>query len=170
MTEWPRLAGVTITGACKPGFETILNAEAVAFITELQRRFNPERKRLLEKRVERQARLDAGEKPDFLPETKHIREGDWTVAPLPDDILDRRVEITGPVDRKMVINALNSGAYVFMADFDDASTPSWDILIDGHINLIYAYTGVIEIGIALRCDSELMPSYNVDILITIQSS
>ncbi|HLT77112.1 MAG TPA: malate synthase A [Ferrovibrio sp.] len=144
MTEWPRLAGVTITGACKPGFETILNAEAVAFITELQRRFNPERKRLLEKRVERQARLDAGEKPDFLPETKHIREGDWTVAPLPDDILDRRVEITGPVDRKMVINALNSGAYVFMADFEDASTPSWDNLIDGQINLIDANKGVIE--------------------------
>lgn len=138
MTEWPRLAGVQITGACKLGFETILNAEALAFIVELQRRFNPERKRLLQKRVERQARLDAGEKPDFLAETAQIREGDWTVAPLPQDILDRRVEITGPVDRKMIINALNCGANVFMADFEDASTPSWTNMVDGQFNLASA--------------------------------
>ena len=86
-------------------------------------------------RVERQKRLDAGEKPDFLPETAKIRESDWTVAPLPKDILDRRVEITGPVDRKMIINALNCGANVFMADFEDASTPTWANMIEGQYNL-----------------------------------
>src|SRR6185437_5999451 len=86
-------------------------------------------------RSERQKRLDAGEKPDFLSSTREIRESEWTVAPLPLDLADRRVEITGPVDRKMIINALNSGAKVFMADFEDSSTPTWDNLLDGHINL-----------------------------------
>ena len=85
--------------------------------------------------MERQARLDAGERPDFLPETQHIRDADWTVAPLPADLLDRRVEITGPVDRKMVINALNSGARVFMADFEDSTTPTWLNLLEGQANL-----------------------------------
>src|SRR6185437_12162882 len=83
----------------------------------------------------RQAALDAGQKPDFLPETKHIRESDWRVAPIPSDIQDRRVEITGPVDRKMIINALNSGAKVFMADFEDSTTPTWLNLLDGQLNL-----------------------------------
>ena len=128
-------AGVEINGAIKPGFETVLTPEAVAFIVDLQRRFNPRREELLAARVERQKKLDAGQKPDFLPETKEIREKDWTVAPLPKDILDRRVEITGPVDRKMVINALNSGANVFMADFEDASTPTWANMIEGQFNL-----------------------------------
>jgi malate synthase len=118
-------AGVTIDGALKPGFEKVLTKEAVAFVADLQRKFNARREELLAARVERQKRLDAGEKPDFLPETAKIRESDWTVAPLPKDILDRRVEITGPVDRKMIINALNCGANVFMADFEDASTPTW---------------------------------------------
>lgn len=144
MSGWPQMPGVQITGAYKPDFEKILSPEALAFVVELERRFGPERKKLLQKRIERQARLDAGEKPDFLPETKHIREGDWTVSPLPADILDRRVEITGPVDRKMIINALNSGAYVFMADFEDASTPSWENMIDGQFNLIDANKGSID--------------------------
>src|SRR5687768_3053370 len=128
-------AGVLIDGEIKPGFEKVLTKEAVAFIADLQRTFNGRREELLALRVERQKRLDAGEKPDFLPETAKIRESDWTVAPLPQDILDRRVEITGPVDRKMVINALNCGANVFMADFEDANTPSWSNQIEGQINL-----------------------------------
>jgi len=143
MSGFPQMAGVQITGRFRPGFETILTPEALAFVVGLERKFGAERRRLLDLRVARQARLDAGEKPDFLPETKAIRDADWTVAPLPADILDRRVEITGPVDRKMVINALNSGASVFMADFEDASTPSWENLIDGHINMIDANRGTI---------------------------
>src|SRR5262249_10245049 len=102
---------------------------------ELERKFGAERKRLLAERNTVQAKLDQGWKPDFLKETQSIRDGDWTVAALPRDLLDRRVEITGPVDRKMVINALNCGASVYMADFEDASTPSWANLIEGHINL-----------------------------------
>jgi len=101
----------------------------------LQRTFNEQRKELLDARVVRQKRLDAGERPDFLKETKHIREGEWTVDPLPTDLLDRRVEITGPVDRKMIINALNSGAKVFMADFEDSTTPTWDNVMEGQLNL-----------------------------------
>jgi malate synthase len=128
-------AGVLIDGEIKPGFEKVLTKEAVAFIADLQRRFNGRREELLALRVERQKRLDAGEKPDFRPETAKIRESDWTVAPLPQDILDRRVEITGPVDRKMIINALNCGANVFMADFEDASTPTWDNMVEGQLNL-----------------------------------
>jgi malate synthase len=128
-------AGVLIDGEIKPGFEKVLTKEAVAFIADLQRKFNGRREELLALRVERQKRLDAGEKPDFLPQTAKIRESDWTVAPLPQDILDRRVEITGPVDRKMIINALNCGANVFMADFEDASTPTWANMIEGQANL-----------------------------------
>ncbi|KJV09226.1 malate synthase, partial [Elstera litoralis] len=127
--------GIQVTGVMKPGFDSLLTDEALAFVAHLHRKFNAERLRLLALRDERQLRLDAGEKPDFPPETAAIREGDWTVAPLPKDILDRRVEITGPVDRKMVINALNSGAKVFMADFEDASTPTWTNMIEGQINL-----------------------------------
>ncbi len=113
----------------------ILSPEAMAFIVGLQRTFNQRRKDLLAARVARQQRLDAGERPDFLESTRTIREGEWTVAPLPPDLLDRRVEITGPVERKMVINALNSGAKVFMADFEDSTTPTWDNVIEGQINL-----------------------------------
>jgi len=130
--------GVEIKAPIRPGYETILSTEAVAFIAELERKFGPERRRLLKLRAEIQARLDAGWRPDFPAETKAIREADWIVAPLPKDLLDRRVEITGPVDRKMVINALNCGANVYMADFEDANTPSWDNLIEGQINLIDA--------------------------------
>src|SRR6478736_975532 len=128
-------AGVLIDGEIKPDFEKVLTKEAVAFVVDLHRQFNGRREELLALRVERQKRLDAGEKPDFLPETANIRESDWTVAPLPQDILDRRVEITGPVDRKMIINALNCGANVFMADFEDANAPTWANKIEGQFNL-----------------------------------
>ncbi len=137
-------SGVEIDGAIKPGFEKVLTREALAFVADLQRRFNGRREELLAARVERQKRLDAGEKPDFLPETAKIRESDWTVAPLPQDILDRRVEITGPVDRKMIINALNCGANVFMADFEDASTPTWTNMVEGQFNLMDAVRRQID--------------------------
>jgi malate synthase len=136
--------GVAIDGAIKPGFERVLTREALAFLADLQRRFNARREELLAARVERQKRLDAGEKPDFLKDTAQIREKDWRVAPLPDDILDRRVEITGPVDRKMIINALNCGANVFMADFEDASTPSWTNMVEGQFNLMDAVRRQID--------------------------
>ncbi len=128
-------AGVTIDGAVKPGFEKVLTREALEFLADLQRRFNARREELLAARVERQKRLDAGEKPDFLKETANIRESDWTVAPLPKDILDRRVEITGPTDRKMVVNALNSDVWTYMADFEDSSAPTWENMINGQVNL-----------------------------------
>jgi malate synthase len=128
-------AGVLIQAPIRPGYEQILTPEALSFVVGLQRKFGGTAERLLARRQEVQARLDRGERPDFLADTAKIRAGDWTVAPLPKDILDRRVEITGPVDRKMVINALNSGANVFMADFEDANTPTWDNQIEGQINL-----------------------------------
>jgi malate synthase len=123
----------------------ILTPDALAFVAELQRRFGPERERLLAARSERQARLDGGELPDFLDETREIREGDWRVAPAPPDLHDRRVEITGPVDRKMVINALNSGARVFMADFEDANSPTWANNVEGQVNLRDAVGGAISL-------------------------
>ncbi len=132
------ISGLDILGPIKPGYEAILTPEAMAFLAELEGRFGGERERLLAVRQKRQALIDAGEKPDFLEETRAIREADWTIAPLPADLQDRRVEITGPVDRKMVINALNSGAKVFMADFEDATTPSWTNQMDGQINLFDA--------------------------------
>ena len=128
-------SGVEILAPISGSHTEILTQEAVGFLADLQRRFNTRRKELLEARQVRQKRLDSGEKPDFLEGTQTIRESSWTIAPLPADILDRRVEITGPVDRKMIINALNSGAKVFMADFEDSSTPTWNNLLDGHINL-----------------------------------
>jgi len=118
-----------------PDQDRVLTPEALQLIVELHRRFNPRRLELLAARAERQKRLDAGEKPDFLPQTKQIRESAWTVAPIPADLEDRRVEITGPVDRKMIINALNSGAKIFMADFEDANTPTWSNQIEGQVNL-----------------------------------
>jgi len=135
VNEQPLVQGVSINAKITPEFETILTPEALAFVAKLHRAFNGRRKELLDARQARQARLDAGEMPDFLPETKEIRESDWTVAPLPKDLLDRRVEITGPVDRKMIINALNSGAKMFMADFEDSNSPNWSNNISGQINL-----------------------------------
>ncbi len=127
--------GITVTGRITPEYAEILTPEALAFAATLQRAFGPRRAELLARRQQRQAEFDAGKLPDFLPETRSIREGDWTCAPVPADIQDRRAEITGPVDRKMIINALNSGAKVFMADFEDANTPKWDNNIQGQINL-----------------------------------
>jgi len=128
-------AGVEIIGPMNEGFETVLTPEALDFVVELHRKFNSERQRLLERREEVQAKIDDGWRPDFLPETEEIRESDWTIAPIPADLQDRRVEITGPVDRKMVINALNSGAKVFMADFEDANAPSWSNNLHGQVNI-----------------------------------
>ena len=135
MPRFSSLPGVEVLAPISPAYAEILTPEAMAFIADLQRTFNDRRKALLEERHLRQKSLDAGEKPNFLAPTRSIREADWTVAPLPADILDRRVEITGPVERKMIINALNSGAKVFMADFEDSNTPLWSNLIEGQINL-----------------------------------
>ena len=122
----------------------VLTPAALSFVAMLQRRFGSRRARLLERRREIQRRLDAGWMPGFLPETAEIRAGDWTVATIPDDLLDRRVEITGPVDRKMVINALNSGASVFMADFEDSCSPTWKNVVEGQRNLVDAIERTIE--------------------------
>ncbi len=128
--------GIEIKGTPQPNQDRVLTPEAVEFVAALQREFNSERKLLLAARVARKQRIDAGEMPDFLSETAHIRaDHHWQVAPAPKDLQDRRTEITGPVDRKMVINALNSGAKVFMADFEDATSPTWANLIAGQANL-----------------------------------
>ncbi|TDV20864.1 malate synthase A [Paraburkholderia caballeronis] len=127
--------GMQITGAIQPGFDTILTPDALALVAKLHRAFEPRRQELLNARVERTKRLDAGERPDFLAETKSVREADWTIAPLPKDLECRRVEITGPVERKMIINALNSGADSYMTDFEDSNAPNWDNQITGQINL-----------------------------------
>lgn len=116
-------------------YAPILTPEALNFLATLHREFNPRRRELLAARITRQAALDAGATPNFLPETAAMRAASWQIAPLPADLQDRRVEITGPVDRKMIINALNSGARVFMADFEDSTTPTWDNLLDGQLNL-----------------------------------
>ena len=129
------LSGLEIRGPVPPPYAEILTPEACAFLAGLFRAFEPRRAELLRSRTARQVELDSGVLPDFLPATKSVREGAWKVAPAPADLLDRRTEITGPVDRKMVINALNSGAKVFMADFEDATSPTWDNLLEGHVNL-----------------------------------
>ncbi|MEK7222953.1 MAG: malate synthase A, partial [Pseudomonadota bacterium] len=128
-------AGMAFAAEVSADYASILTPEALDFIAGLARAFEPERERLLARRAQRQAELDRGVKPDFQPETRSVREADWTIAPVPAELADRRVEITGPVDRKMVINALNSGANVFLADFEDSLTPTWDNLIRGQINL-----------------------------------
>jgi malate synthase len=127
--------GIEVVGPVKAQYDEILTPEALNFIEEIERKFGTRRVELLQQRKKRQEELSNGKLPDFLPETKHIRNGDWTIAPLPQDLLDRRVEITGPTDRKMVINALNSGAKLFMADFEDATSPTWDNIVEGQINL-----------------------------------
>lgn len=137
--------GLEIRADIKPGFEQILTPEALALVAELTRRFEPRRQELLAARVERARRIDAGERPDFLPETRHIREGDWKIAPIPAALECRRVEITGPVDRKMVINALNCGADSYMTDFEDANAPNWDNQISGQVNLRDAVRGTIDL-------------------------
>jgi malate synthase len=126
---------IEIKAPVHDGFEAVLTPDALAFLAELHTRFDERRRELLARRAERRARLAAGESLDFLPDTEHVREGDWQVAPAPAPLQDRRVEITGPTDAKMVINALNSGARGFMADFEDANSPTWTNMIQGQINL-----------------------------------
>ena len=135
--------GVQITGQITPEYAEILTFEALSFLAKLHRSFEARRRELLDRRVARQKELDAGKLPGFLPETRSVREADWKVAPVPADLQDRRVEITGPTDRKMVINALNSGANMFMADFEDSSTPTWDNQLQGQINMRDAVRGTI---------------------------
>jgi malate synthase len=125
--------------------EQILTPEAIDFLVGLHRRFDGRRRELLQQRVERQARFDAGERPDFLAETETVRAGGWTVPEAPKALTDRRVEITGPVERKMMINALNSGAKVFMADFEDANSPMWENVIEGQVNLKDAVRRTLEL-------------------------
>ena len=131
----PSLSGLEIRGKATPASAGILTPEASAFLAGIFREFEPRRQELLRARAVRQAEIDAGALPDFLESTRPVREGSWTVAPIPADLLDRRTEITGPVDRKRVINALNSGAKAFMADFEDATSPTWENLLEGQLNL-----------------------------------
>ncbi len=137
-------AGIEVLGDAAPQFAAILTPPALAFVAKLGRKFEGRRRELMQLRARRQAEFDAGGLPDFLPETQHIRDTEWSVAPAPRDLQDRRVEITGPTDRKLVINALNCGANVFMADFEDSNTPTWENMIDGQINLRDAVNRSIE--------------------------
>lgn len=134
---------IAVLAAVSTEFAEILTPEALKFVAKLVRNFSSKREELLANRSARQIELDNGKMPDFLAETAAIRSSDWQVAPLPNDLQDRRVEITGPVDRKMIINALNSGAKVFMADFEDSHSPTWDATIQGQINLRDAINGTI---------------------------
>jgi len=127
--------GVEILQEISPDFAEILTPQALNFIANLHLTFNKLRKELLQKRKELQFEIDEGKKLNFLLETVNIRDSEWTIAPIPDELQDRRVEITGPVERKMIINALNSAAKVFMADFEDSNTPTWNNIIQGQINL-----------------------------------
>src|SRR5579864_5542182 len=133
-----------ITRPVSPAQAEILSPEALKFVARLASEFEDRRQELLARRQVRQADIDAGRFPDFLPETAEIRRSEWTVAPIPRDLMDRRVEITGPVDRKMVINALNCGASVYMADFEDANSPTWENNVDGQINVRDAVNRTIE--------------------------
>ncbi|MGC4376343.1 malate synthase A [Fictibacillus sp. Mic-4] len=130
-----RLQGVEIKGKMDQGFAEILTVEALEFVKKLAIEFEEERQQLMKLRDERQAEVNRGKLPEFLPETEHIRKGNWKISSVPKDLQDRRVEITGPVDRKMIINALNSGANGFMADFEDATSPTWENIVQGQINL-----------------------------------
>ena len=144
MTEAGR-STLTVRGDVSDAFATILTPDALDFVAALTRRFAADVDALLERRRERQKAIDGGEQPDFLEETRHVRESDWTVCAPPGDLLDRRVEITGPTDRKMIINALNSGANVFMADCEDSLTPTWENVVQGQINLRDAVNQSIEL-------------------------
>lgn len=138
-------SGVQVNAPILPGFETILTTDALELVARLHRAFEPRRQELLAARVERAKRLDAGERPDFLPSTAHIRAGDWKVAPIPKALHCRRVEITGPVEAKMVINAFNSGADSYMTDFEDSNSPSWSNQIQGQINLMQAIRRTLKL-------------------------
>src|SRR5687768_1812415 len=141
--DLPLIPGVEIRAAVTPEFATVLTPQALAFVAKLARKFEERRRELMAARARRQVEFDAGQLPDFLEDTAAIRAADWKVAAAPRDLQDRRVEITGPTDRKMVINALNSGANVFMADFEDSNTPTWENMIEGQINLRDAIRGTI---------------------------
>ena len=136
--------GVAIHGRCKAGYERVLTPAALEFLAFLHRRFASRRREILKRRAERQARFDGGALPDLLPETREMREGAWTIGPIPADLLDRSVEITGPTDRKMIVNALNSGARVFMTDFEDANSPTFENMVEGQNNLIDRWQGRID--------------------------
>lgn len=140
--EYP--TGVAVTAPVTAAYEAVLTPEALAFLAALERAFGARRRELLARRQKKQAAIDAGEMPDFRPETEEIREGEWQVASIPEDLQKRWVEITGPTERKMMINALNSGADVFMADFEDANSPTWENMVEGQINLRDAVDGTIE--------------------------
>ena len=140
MSPHPNLA---LNGRLGPGFEEVLTPDALEFIAALQLEFGGRRRELLEARARRRERLAAGELLDFLPETRELRESEWQAAPAPADLQQRWVEITGPTERKMTINALNSGADGFMADFEDANAPTWHNMVEGHINLRDAIDGTI---------------------------
>src|SRR3954465_10027568 len=140
----PPLAGVRILAPVPPAFAEILTPAALQFLADLARRFEPRRRELLGRRVDRQRELDAGAFPGFLKSPADVRGAEWRVTPIPRDLIDRRVEITGPVDRKMVINALNSGAQIYMADFEDSNSPTWRNNVEGQINLRDAVAGTIE--------------------------
>lgn len=129
------IGGLEIVGPLNERYAEILTPDACRFVADLVAKFGARRAELLARRVERQREIDAGKLPDFLPETAHIRGGDWKVPPPPADLVDRRTEITGPVDRKMAINALNSGAQCWMADFEDANSPTWENVIEGQLNM-----------------------------------
>jgi malate synthase len=139
-----RVDGIEVKAPVPEAFQQILTPEALRFVGGLAREFETRRNELLQRRKAVQQAIDGGTLPDFLSETRHIRDGDWKVAPVPADLQDRRVEITGPVDRKMVINALNSGASTYMADFEDSHSPTWEATIEGQINLVDAVKGTIE--------------------------
>lgn len=152
--------GVEITGPLLDRFDEILTPEALGFVATLQREFDPRRRELLAARRARQAELSAGGTLDFLPGTAHVRAAEWRVAPPAPGLEDRRVEITGPVDRKMTINALNSGAKVWLADFEDANSPTWENTVNGQLNLRDALDRTIDFEsggktYALRPDEEL---------------
>ena len=136
--------GVAVSGSMQPRFAEILCTEALALLGLLHRKFDARRRALLDARMERQKLFDGGELPDFLASTKSMREGKWKIADLPHDLLDRRVEITGPVDRKMIVNGLSCGAQVFMADFEDATSPTWANLIEGQLNLKDRWCGKLD--------------------------
>ncbi|MGD1970589.1 MAG: malate synthase A, partial [Desulfobacterales bacterium] len=139
-----KVDGIEVLGPVDEAFSQILTPEALQFVGALALEFESQRKTLLQNRQKRQTEIDGGKLPDFLEETRSIRESDWQVAPIPDDLKDRRVEITGPVDRKMIINALNSGASTYMADFEDSHSPTWKGTIEGQINLCDAVNETIS--------------------------
>src|ERR1700692_189446 len=145
-----------IAAPARADFEAILSSAALEFLAALNAQFGASVAELLQRRAARKLRIEAGERPDFLPETNALRASAWRIAAVPEDLLDRRVEITGPTDRKMIINALNSGARVFMADFEDSNSPTWQNLLDGQINLCDASTRTLDFKSAEGKSYQLM--------------